>query len=359
MSATTAADLATPKVHTSLNVSDLARSVAFYRALLGLEPAKHRKDYAKFELAEPPLILSLIPGRPAPGGTLNHTGLRFASAEELVKVQARLEAAGFRTKREEGVECCYARQTKFWVTDPDRTLWELYLFHEDTDEHGDGSVPDAGQVSSFAQDVPRDRVMWEHRLSDPVPGRIPHDDDSVHEVTLEGTANLKPETAGLDGLLKEVFRVLRPGGEVWLHGLVGDAPLSGPVPVLPGPAAAVQHVPVRTEPLAALRTAGFVQVRCEKLSEKAFFNVGGVLLRELLVTGRKPGHRPRTQEHLATYLGPLAQVTDDFGNAFPRGEAVRVNIHDWLALKNGPVAGQFLLLPPDGGASASGCMRLG
>ena len=306
-----------------------------------------------------PLILSLIPGRPTPGGTLNHTGLRFTSAEELVQAQVRLEAAGFRTKREEGVECCYARQTKFWVTDPDRTLWELYIFHADTDEHGDGSVPEAGAGEAFAKDVPRERVVWQHRLAEPVPTRIPHADNSVHEVLLEGTANQRPEAAPLPALLAEAMRVLRPGGEVMIHGLVGDDAVTGPLPVLPGPASAVQHIPARMEPLNALRAAGFVNLRCEKLSEKAYFNVNGVLLRELLVLGHKPGHRPRQQGHLVIYLGPLAQVTDDFGNVFPRGETVRVNIHDWLALKNGPVAAQFLLLPPDGGAPASGCATKG
>jgi len=41
--------------HASLNVTDLNRSIAFSRALLGTEPAKVRSDYAKFDLAEPPL----------------------------------------------------------------------------------------------------------------------------------------------------------------------------------------------------------------------------------------------------------------------------------------------------------------
>ena len=62
------------KFHASLNVSDLDRSIAFYRVLLGAEPAKVRSDYAKFDLAEPPLVLSLIPGRPGAGGNLNHVG---------------------------------------------------------------------------------------------------------------------------------------------------------------------------------------------------------------------------------------------------------------------------------------------
>ena len=43
--------------HASLGVSNLERSVAFYRTMLGCEPLKRRADYAKFELADPPLVL--------------------------------------------------------------------------------------------------------------------------------------------------------------------------------------------------------------------------------------------------------------------------------------------------------------
>src|ERR1700733_2225837 len=82
------------KFHTSLNVSDLARSVAFYRLLFGLEPAKLRLDYAKFELNDPPLVLTLMPGRPAAGGILNHFGLRVGNSKTLVAIQHRLELGG-------------------------------------------------------------------------------------------------------------------------------------------------------------------------------------------------------------------------------------------------------------------------
>src|SRR5262245_22103365 len=119
------------KFHLSLNVSDLQRSLAFYQVLFGVEPAKVRPDYAKFEVSEPPLIMSLIPSQPVPGGTLNHVGLRVLDSATLVTMQARLEQAGYATQREEGVECCYSKQTKFWVVDPDRTLWELYVLHGD------------------------------------------------------------------------------------------------------------------------------------------------------------------------------------------------------------------------------------
>jgi hypothetical protein len=35
------------------------------------------------------------------------------------------------------VKCCYARQTKLWVTDPDETLWEVYVLHDDVPDWGE------------------------------------------------------------------------------------------------------------------------------------------------------------------------------------------------------------------------------
>lgn len=145
------------RFHLSLNVSDLERSLSFYRILFGREPAKQRLDYAKFELDDPPLVLSLEPaahcGRAVAEqlaaesrsesmtrGALNHLGFRMSDSAALVAVQMRLERAGIHTKREEGVECCYARQTKFWVTDPDQTLWEMYTLDEDLDHRGVGQT---------------------------------------------------------------------------------------------------------------------------------------------------------------------------------------------------------------------------
>jgi catechol 2,3-dioxygenase-like lactoylglutathione lyase family enzyme len=123
------------RMHISLNVSNLERSIAFYRILFDREPAKQRADYAKFEPIDPPLVLSLEPNGRCGAGTLNHLGIRLSDARQLVAVQERLERAGIRSQREEGVECCYSRQTKFWVQDPDDTLWELYTLDDDELEH--------------------------------------------------------------------------------------------------------------------------------------------------------------------------------------------------------------------------------
>src|SRR5580692_4072424 len=122
------------KFHVSLNAADVAQSVDFYRKLLGAEPARQTPDYAKFEIDEPPLALSLIPGRPNASGPLNHLGIRLRDFENMIAMQTRLETAGIKTNREDGVQCCHSRQTKFWVNDPNRVLWEFYILHDDHDE---------------------------------------------------------------------------------------------------------------------------------------------------------------------------------------------------------------------------------
>jgi catechol 2,3-dioxygenase-like lactoylglutathione lyase family enzyme len=334
------------KFHASLNVSDLDKSLTFYSVLFGQPPAKRRSDYAKFELEYPPLVLSLIPSRAASGGALNHAGLRVSSSEELVEIQHRFEAAGFRTEREDNVECCYARQTKFWITDPDRTLWEVYLVHEDIEEHGAGKPPDRESDKAFARDVPHPAVTWEHRIPDVLPASIPHSDNSVDEVHLEGSFNLSLEPGALARVVAEGFRALRPGGLLRMHGLAGDRTLDAPLPRLPGPAAVVEHVPAASEPMRMMVDAGLIDVRFDRLSETAYFTVAGVPMRELILIGRKPGYRPKKLTHEAVYLGPLAQVTDDFGNVFVRGEHVALNVHDWQVLSKSAAGAQFRFFSP-------------
>ena len=159
--------------HVSLNVRDLGRAVAFYEALFGVAPAKSRPDYAKFEVADPPLVLSLEPARKADGANLNHLGLRMTAVETLVEIQRRLEELGYSTRRENGVACCYAKQTKFWVRDPDGRRWEVYILEEDLDYRGEAGLgarlaaPARGLAGRLASVWRRTR-----RASGPVDGAL-------------------------------------------------------------------------------------------------------------------------------------------------------------------------------------------
>jgi len=51
------------KVHLALKVSGLEESVKFYRAMFGVAPVKWKPGYAKFDIAEPSLNLTLKPRR--------------------------------------------------------------------------------------------------------------------------------------------------------------------------------------------------------------------------------------------------------------------------------------------------------
>ncbi len=331
------------RFHLSLNVSDLERSIAFYGVLFGRPPAKCRPDYAKFELDDPPVVLSLEPTPRAAGGPLNHVGFRMPDAAALVAMQRRLETAGVPSKREEGVECCYARQTKFWVTDPDQTLWEIYTLDEDIDHRGRGQsheemLPPAPLPASAS-------AAWEHRLGEPVPSAIPLADEAVDEVRLRGSLNLPLPEEARRRLTREASRVLRPGGRLFVHVLTADRPFAA-APELPGPAAVVRHVPLEAEPVRLLETAGFEGVRLLKLDAKPCFVRDGVEMRETQLEGWKPAKNGGAGK-VVLYKGPFREVSDDAGVVYPRGERVAVDAAAVGRLRRGGWADHFLILDAD------------
>jgi len=119
-------------VHISLNVSDLEKSVAFYRGVFG-EPAKLKADYAKFVSADPEIHLALQPGLAgaAPAGALSHLGIRVGSLDEVRHRRSELKSRGILSEEEKREACCYALQEKFWLSDPDGNRWEVYTVLED------------------------------------------------------------------------------------------------------------------------------------------------------------------------------------------------------------------------------------
>src|SRR5439155_119534 len=75
--------------HVALYVEDLDAAIARYRKLLGQEPAKVRHDYAKFEISDPPVILSLNTG--GEPGTVSHLGIRYPGTGDVASEMARVK----------------------------------------------------------------------------------------------------------------------------------------------------------------------------------------------------------------------------------------------------------------------------
>ena len=122
------------RVQLALRVADLDASIAFYRSLFGVEPAKRRPGYANFAVTEPPLKLVLIEGTPGRPTVLDHLGVEVETAAEVTAATERLAGRGLPTRVEIDTTCCYAVQDKVWVHGPGAEPWEVYTVKaDDTD----------------------------------------------------------------------------------------------------------------------------------------------------------------------------------------------------------------------------------
>lgn len=119
------------KAHLALNVKNVERSLEFYRKMLGIEPSKVRNGYAKFNVENPPLNLTLNEVPFKERGALSHLGIQVASTDDVLAVREKWIEAGLVTKDEMQTDCCYATQDKTWVQDPDGNEWEAFVVLKD------------------------------------------------------------------------------------------------------------------------------------------------------------------------------------------------------------------------------------
>ncbi|HTP41777.1 MAG TPA: ArsI/CadI family heavy metal resistance metalloenzyme [Nitrospiria bacterium] len=116
------------RTHLSLNVKNVAESVAFYQKVFGATPQKHNSTYAKFDLQEPPLNFAMQSGGEL--SRVSHLGIEVDSDDEMVRWQKRLTELGLVSLIETDTSCCFARQDKIWFSDPDGNRWEVFYIRE-------------------------------------------------------------------------------------------------------------------------------------------------------------------------------------------------------------------------------------
>jgi len=120
------------RIHLALNTDHFEESIEFYGKLFKQPPAKIRPDWAKFDLSNPPLNLTLNRReRAAAPADINHMGIELDSSEAVTQMDKHLQQQGLITIPEQDVTCCYARQDKIWVSDPNGHSWEFFYVKAD------------------------------------------------------------------------------------------------------------------------------------------------------------------------------------------------------------------------------------
>jgi catechol 2,3-dioxygenase-like lactoylglutathione lyase family enzyme len=122
-----------PRMHVSLYVSDLNKSIEFYSLFFNAEPVKVKTGYAKYILEKPSLIISFVENAERVQQNFGHLGFQVESVEEMNLQLWTARRNKLITREEIATSCCYAKQDKFWVNDPDGVQWEVYYFHEDVE----------------------------------------------------------------------------------------------------------------------------------------------------------------------------------------------------------------------------------
>ncbi|MGH8536358.1 MAG: ArsI/CadI family heavy metal resistance metalloenzyme [Gammaproteobacteria bacterium] len=137
------------RIHISLNVKNVKRSLPFYQVLFNQNPTKLRADYAKWETHEPAVNFT-INEHPDAVDRDGHFGIEVKDTQAITDAVQRFIAAGFKVATTETqVACCYSVQDKAWVVDPDANHWEFFVVTQNEAEEGCGLTcicydPDTG-----------------------------------------------------------------------------------------------------------------------------------------------------------------------------------------------------------------------
>ena len=119
------------RLHVSVAVSDIAKSVDFYSTLFAAEPSVRKSDYAKWMLDDPRVNFSISSHGTKKG--VDHLGIQVDDDADLAAVAGRLAKAGQSVFEQKATTCCYAQSNKAWVHDPEGVAWETFhTFGEST-----------------------------------------------------------------------------------------------------------------------------------------------------------------------------------------------------------------------------------
>lgn len=149
-------------------------------------------------------------------------------------------------------------------------------------------------------------------------------------------------------LIREIHRVLKPGGRVAISDIVADETV--PQALKEDPELWSGCISGAFEESAFVRTfldAGFLAIELDKWDDRPWRVEGGIEFRSVTLTAVKAEDRPCLDHgHAVIYRGPFAEVRDDEGHVFPRGERIAVCERTYRLLTEGPYQGEFIGIQP-------------
>lgn len=172
-------------------------------------------------------------------------------------------------------------------------------------------------------------------------------DASVDIVVSNCVLNLVRES-DKSQLLREIFRVLRPGGRIAIADIVSDEEVPEALKRDPelwsGCVSGAFH---ERDLLRALEDVGFYGIAIDRWSEAPFQVVDGIEFRSVTVTAHKGKEGPCFEGNDAVvYRGPWKQVEDDDGHVLRRGERTAVCAKTFRILTSKPYADTLVPIPP-------------
>ena len=197
-------------------------------------------------------------------------------------------------------------------------------------------VRSAGDLAALEDAA--DRLRREHPL-------IP--DVSVDVVVSNCVLNLVPEE-DKSQLIREIFRVLKPGGRIAISDIVSDEDVPEDLKADPDLwSACVSGAFQEGKLLRELERAGFYGIALDTWTEEPYRTVRGIEFRSVTVTARKGKEGPCFESNQAViYRGPWKRVEDDDGHVLLRGERTAVCAKTFRLLTAEPYAGQIVPIEP-------------
>jgi len=172
-------------------------------------------------------------------------------------------------------------------------------------------------------------------------------DASIDLVISNCVLNLVDEADKLK-LVREIFRVLKPGGRVAISDIVSDEPVPAHLkadPVLWS--GCISGAFQEQEFLQRFVDAGFLAVGYDKWDAQPWQVVEGVEFRSVtLIATKGAGTECLDVGQAVIYRGPYAEVRDDEGHVFPRGERLAVCERTFKFLTEGPLRADFIGIAP-------------